>query len=76
MKTHRIIHWYRGNDQPVPEAYKLNRNKEEWYVDIEDIHEFTKQHGPIQLIAPNSPPYNCSHWLIWITDKSGRFSMQ
>ena len=65
------MHWYTGPIQPIPEAYKLIQDKNEWFVDIKDIHEFVKKHGPIQLHPPHSNPYNCAYWIILIIDKSG-----
>lgn len=62
-----IAHYY-GVRPPVPEAELQSDGS--YSITIEDLFEFTKTHGPIQLKPPTlERPF----WFIWVTDKTGAF---
>jgi hypothetical protein len=67
MRTYNIYHWRRPGTKPVPEAY---RKDSAWWVDVEDIHAFAEQHGPIQL-RPPTEAYD--FWAIYVTDSTKSF---
>ena len=73
MKYH-IYHNYNKGQRPVPEAVGADYDGDHIYiVDVDDIHEFVKKHGSIQLRPPSD---NFELWTIVITDKSGWFGQK
>ncbi len=66
MKTKCIIaHWRGAVGPPVPEAKKVEDDSDRghhWEVEVEDLFEFAKEHGMIQL-----RPHR-DGWLIFVTD--------
>lgn len=65
-----IAHWY-GNQPPVPTAIKVTEGDEKhspsYEIEIDDIHKFVEDHGPIILKPRNG------RFFIWVTT-GGSFS--
>jgi hypothetical protein len=73
---YQIAHWY-GQRPPIPEAILVEeadavgaRFYPKYEVEVEDLHKFVEQYGPIILKKLSD------NWIIYVTDGSGRFGQR
>jgi hypothetical protein len=52
---------------------RLHSEVEGYAVDVSDLHEFAKTHGPIQLVPPTT---NFPHWSIYVTDETRKWGQK